>query len=61
MNVSSFAHRALYEGGDKIALMLCVGEEFLFWFYCGSGRGERNNLILVCFLYHVRVAFPVSS
>lgn len=48
MNGSSAAHRALYEGGDKIALMLWVGGELIFVFIVGLE--EVREIVLFLFV-----------
>lgn len=48
MNVSSAACRAFYEGGDKISLMLWVGEKLLCVFIVGLE--EVREVVLFFFV-----------
>lgn len=59
MNVSSTAHRALYEGGDKTALMLWVGGELLFVFIVGLE--EVREIILFLFVLCVTSGWHSQS
>lgn len=59
MNVSSAAHRALYEGGDKIGLMLWVGGELLFVLIVGLE--EVREIILFLFVLCVMSGWHSQS